>query len=463
MRSLAEIYPEGLEIERVEAARLAAVRASQPKRKSVLDGAPPLRSLGTRTVPLAKPADTKARVRATPFTIPDPKAVPERDWLFGRHYIRKYLTVTVGAGGGGKSAHAVTEVYAMAAGRPLLEPDGPLHRPLRVWYINAEDPRDEIDRRFAAAALHFGITNDDIGDRIFTDTGREQEFVIMRQEGRDMKLVQPMADSMVEEIKARGIDVVIVDPFVSTHELPENDNSAMQQVARAWVDIAQRGNCCVEVIHHIVKGQAEVTADSARGGGALKDKARSLRVINPMTQAEADKFGVEAPGDFFRVDLGKANMTRKSTFNTWRRFVNVPLHNTTSRLSVGDEIGVVEGWRPDAPVAKEPASAAVDPATLEGLKVRLGAADHKENEQAATWAGLVVAELLGLDATRDKPLIKAMLPEWIEAGHLQVAIQRDHHRKPAKYIKPVCGTQKRGAAERSRRSRKTLRRGTLIP
>jgi RecA-family ATPase len=50
------------------------------------------------------------------------------------------------------SAHAVSEVLAMVIGRPLLDSDGSLKAPLRVWYINAEDPQDEIDRRLHAVA-----------------------------------------------------------------------------------------------------------------------------------------------------------------------------------------------------------------------------------------------------------------------------------------------------------------------
>ncbi|MBY5392222.1 AAA family ATPase [Rhizobium leguminosarum] len=91
-------------------------------------------------------------------------------------------------------------------------------KPLKVWWVNAEDPQDEINRRFHAAAKHFAVSNEQIGGRLFTDSGRDQEFVIARQEGRDLKIVEPFIANMVAEIRRREIDVVIVDPFVSTHE-----------------------------------------------------------------------------------------------------------------------------------------------------------------------------------------------------------------------------------------------------
>ncbi|TGP22661.1 MULTISPECIES: AAA family ATPase [unclassified Mesorhizobium] len=129
----------------------------------VIDGAPwVLTPAGEQFSQLPLPPEP---IRASPFKLRDPASLAERDWLFGRHYIRRYLTSTVGAGGGGKSAHAVSEALAMVTGRPLLDPDGPRTRPLRVWYVNCEDPQDEIDRRFHAAAKHFNITAEQIGDR----------------------------------------------------------------------------------------------------------------------------------------------------------------------------------------------------------------------------------------------------------------------------------------------------------
>jgi hypothetical protein len=53
-------------------------------------------------------------IKATPFVIRDPSLISRREFLFASHYLRKYATATFGAGGGGKSAHAVTEALSMA-------------------------------------------------------------------------------------------------------------------------------------------------------------------------------------------------------------------------------------------------------------------------------------------------------------------------------------------------------------
>ncbi|RVQ66164.1 AAA family ATPase [Sinorhizobium medicae] len=384
---------------------------------------------------------------AKPFSLGDPAALPQRDWLFGRHYIRRYVTASVGPGGGGKTAHSISEALAMVTGRPLLDPGGPLTKPLRVWWINAEDPQDEIDRRFHAAAKHFSVTNEQIGGRLFTDSGRDQQFVIARQEGRDLKVVEPFIGDMVAEIRRREIDVVIIDPFVSTHEAQENDNGAMQRVAAAWTRVADEANCSIELVHHVAKNQGEVTADSARGGGAFKDKVRSMRVFNVMTKEEAEKAGVENHRSYFRVDFGKVNMIASGN-SQWRRFVSVALNNGRGLLKAGDEIGVVEAWHwpsRDAVAlraAEERASLISDvpPETLAGLKARLDASDFKASDQANNWAGKLVGEFFDLDVQDkdSKRQVKAMLAAWIDAGELEIVQIQDAYRRVSPHIKPAA-------------------------
>lgn len=370
-----------------------------------------------------QPDDERPRkkIYATQFELPDPASIPERDWLYGKHYIRKYATASVGPGGGGKTAHSISEALAMVSGRPLLDPDGPLTKPLRVWWINAEDPQEEINRRFAAAAKHFGVTKEQISGRLFTDSGRDQDFIIARTNGKDL---------------------IIVDPFVSTHQAQENDNSAMQRVSAAWVRVADEANCGIELVHHVTKGQSEVTADSARGGGAFKDKVRSMRVFNVMTPDEAKNAGVDDHRSYFRVDMGKVNMVASGQ-SQWRRFVSVPLMNGKGLIKTGDEIGVVEPWQwPSAELVAERATAdrlavvaKVPNELLAGLKVRLGNSEYKADPKGKPWAGDFIMELTG--ATNKKEA-KAMLDAWVEGGELAIIEQYDPvARKPRNFIKPA--------------------------
>ena len=88
-------------------------------------------------------------VHATPFEWRDTAQIPKRQWLYGKHLLRKFVSVDVAAGGVGKSSLKIGEALAMASGRDLYDkglPEGAL----TVWLWNLEDPHEEIERRIHA-------------------------------------------------------------------------------------------------------------------------------------------------------------------------------------------------------------------------------------------------------------------------------------------------------------------------
>src|SRR5262249_18467868 len=157
-----------------------------------------------------------------PYVRKDPRKLPRREWLFGTHYIRKYVSVTVSPGGLGKTSNSIAEALAMVSGKPLLSLDGGgLSRPLRVALYNGEDPRDEMERRIEAACLRYKLADDDTAG-LYLDVGREQDLIVVREERGGIKINAPIVEAVVEHIMANDIDVMIIDPFVSTHSVNEN-------------------------------------------------------------------------------------------------------------------------------------------------------------------------------------------------------------------------------------------------
>ena len=63
---------------------------------------------------------TRRKITATPYVWCDPKTIPPRDFLYGYHYVRRYVSLTVAMGGVGKSSEILTEIAAMITGRELL-------------------------------------------------------------------------------------------------------------------------------------------------------------------------------------------------------------------------------------------------------------------------------------------------------------------------------------------------------
>jgi len=96
-----------------------------------------------------------------------------------RHYIRKFISQTVGRSGHGKTSLGKAEALVIVSGRPLLgvTPD----ERVNVWIWNGEDPDEELQRRIMAAVLHYGINREEIEGRLFVDTGRETKIIIAEQ------------------------------------------------------------------------------------------------------------------------------------------------------------------------------------------------------------------------------------------------------------------------------------------
>ncbi|MGD0184022.1 MAG: AAA family ATPase [Roseiarcus sp.] len=316
--------------------------------------------------------DNRAPGVATPFSWQDPATIARREWLGAAgHYIRGFVTATVAPGGVGKSANAIVEALAMVTGYPLPL-RGLAREKLRVWYCNGEDPIDEIQRRFQAAMLHFKIKPDEVAGRLFIDSGHEQNFVFAKEDRNGVAIAVPVVASVTESIKANGIDCLILDPFISFHELSENDNSKMQRVVTQLAYIAKETNASVELIAHAKKlSGREMTADDVRGASALHDKARSLRTINRISEDEAARAGL-APGDhrsIMRIDMGKSSMAPPGSGSTFRKLVSVDLGN-------GDSVGVVTDWH--FPSAEE---SAIDATAeqIESIRGRLTGASARED------------------------------------------------------------------------------------
>ncbi len=352
----------------------------------------------------------------TEFVWRNPADIPPRPWLYGHHLIRGQVSVTVAPGGVGKSSLTICEALAMASGRALL--GDWTAADLKVWVYNLEDPRDELDRRIIAAMQHHDVGPTEIDGRLFVDTGRERLLCTALQTQEGVKIIRPELDALAGEIKAKRIDVLIIDPFVSSHQVSENDNGAIDLVSKEWACLADHCNCAIELVHHTRKTNGETaTTESGRGATALLATARSGRVLNKMSdtkKAEADV--KDDPSTYFAVTRDKANLAPAGDC-VWRRMASVHLDN-------GDSVGVVEVWNwPDAFDGISEKDLLSVQNALEGKGLRYS------DQAGDDWAGVVVAEVLGLDAVADKKRIKKLIETWLKSGALKKGQRTGPNRK----------------------------------
>jgi AAA domain len=230
-------------------------------------------------------------------------------------------------------------------------------------------------------------------------------LVVAAQSRNGTVIARPIVDAIIAEIKRKQLDVLIIDPFIKSHKVTENDNNAIDQVASEWAAIADICNCSIELSHHSRKtGGTEVTIEDMRGAIALVNASRSARVLNKMTKDQAkNAFLEEATAwRYYRIDNGKANMAPPPESAQWYKLISVRLPN-------GDEVGVATAWT--WPNAFE----GVNPHDLRMAQQAVSeGGPWRANHQAKMWVGKPIAKVLGLDLVKDRKRIITILKTWID-------------------------------------------------
>ncbi|MEY2926376.1 MAG: hypothetical protein RL367_853, partial [Pseudomonadota bacterium] len=362
-------------------------------------------------------------ITATPFAWREPGTIPARQWLYGSALLRGSLSLIVAPGAAGKTALTAGMALALATGRDVLAK--PVYRgPKRVWLWNLEDSRDELDRLIMAAASHWQVKPADVAGRLFADSGLDGDGLIMASDGRTgFALNTGTITALTAELLHREIDVLIIDPFVSSHRVSENDNGAIDAVAKAWAKVAVEANCAVLLVHHSRKlSGTENNAESARGASALVNAARSVLAINRMTRDEAERFGIEAgeAGRYFRVYDDKNNRAPPAERSDWYHLHSVSLCNGPDGMN-GDSMPVVVPWTPPSDFS------GVNVNHLCQVQDRIRDRNWRKDSQSGDWAGYAVIDVLGLDPDRktDKARAGRLLKDWIKNGALIVENRLD--------------------------------------
>jgi hypothetical protein len=245
---------------------------------------------------------------------------------------------------------------------------------------------------------------------------------------------RPVIESLIAELVARKIDVLIIDPFVSSHDANENDNSAIDAIAKEWGYVADRANCAVHLVHHVRKGEQEVTTESARGGKALTDAARVVRVFNRMTQADGEKYGIENHRRYYRTYIDKGNLAPPADASDWFQLISVNLGN--GGLQSGDDVGVTVQWEIPDPLA------GVTGRDWEAAAAAIRGGSWRADQRANEWVGKAVATALKLNLSHkpEKARVVGMIKAWIAAGSLVEVELPDQYRALKKYVQVAENT-----------------------
>lgn len=353
---------------------------------------------------------------ATPFSWPKSTALPRRRWIFGRWLLRGEVTAIVAPGGVGKSALGTGISLSLASGQPFLGIE-PYEGAQAAWLINLEDGPDELARQVTAAGQLHGIGPLECNGRLFVDSGLERPLCTAVDTPGGTQIVEPVFQTLSAEMKDRGIAALVVDPFVASHAIAENDNGAIGAVAMRWKRLAEETGAAILLIHHVRKlGGREATIEDSRGAGAMIGAARIGLALNPMSTEEAERFGIVDPAErrrIVRVDMGKANRAPPEAA-WWMKLTSVDLGNGDEDHPA-DLVGVATNWTP--PDAFDGISASQLYEVQQRLIATEGAACASSND----WAGYAIADVIGADADEpsDKARVKALISGWKASGALK--------------------------------------------
>lgn len=373
---------------------------------------------------LSGDAEPGPQLLARPAPLPIPENIPPREWLLGTRLIRRFVSLLIAPGGVGKSALALASATSLATGRNLL--DEHVHHSVPAWFMNLEDPADELHRRLAALMRLHGIANAELHGRLFLHHGRDRRLQLAAATAFGI-ITFPDQDAVLAQARVNGIGLIVVDPFVKSHAVDENSNVQMDAAASAWSEVAEQASAAVMLVHHTRKSGAsgpETGAEAARGAKSLTDAARSASVLSPMSAIEAEQLGVP-PLDrwrHIRLDDAKANLAPLAAAR-WFRMTTIALGNATAAYPHGDQVAAIEPWRPSSPWA------AHTPTELNRVLDLLAAgpapgcryAPTRRGRAQSRWAGDVLVQQLG----STKAQAAMMVETWLKTGLLIASSYHD--------------------------------------
>lgn len=265
----------------------------------------------------------------------DPRAIPKRPWVVDRTVLRGYITQLVAPPGTGKSFFALTLAVSIATGIPLLHQSRKPHEAIPVLFLNNEDDDNEIDRRISGLMQHYELRPEELTDKLYIISGYGSPYLIAETDARKNIVGTSTKNEIIKFCLEKNIGAIVLDPFVSTHDTDENDNSKMEKVMSQYRSIAKEGNVAVILVHHVRKSSGKSESrpgdlDSGRGASSVIGGARIGFTLAGMKKGSAQDLKIpwEIGRHLVRLDNAKQNFSIKDEDAEWYELRSVQLPNT---------------------------------------------------------------------------------------------------------------------------------------
>lgn len=345
--------------------------------------------------------------------------IPPRPWIVPRLLLRDYTTLLIAEGSAGKSTLILAVAAHLALGRDFL--GYKVAAPVASLIYNAEDDRDEMERRLHAVCQWFQFDIHDVMDRVS----------IVQPHGGSLQLTTgdpPTVNTgalqeLIAAAKAINAGMVALDPLVELHSSREDDNVGMRYVMSTLRLLAKEAGAAVLIAHHTSK--AGMGSDSragnmniSRGASAIVNSARIALTLSPATDGDCERFAIpeHERRRFVRLDDAKMNMALVSDKPVWLKREGVTIAN-------GDDVGVLAPFDMVANAAREAASLAQYAAAV---LTQRGTASLPLVEAASALQG--IDPLMGqLPLTSVKARLEQRLAGGVMVDEGRVRVERVRH------------------------------------
>ena len=277
---------------------------------------------------------------ARPLRRFDPANIPPVPWIIPGLAARRMVSALVGPGGVSKSTWTLHLAVAGATGRGDIC-GFPVRERQRVWVYSQEDTIEVMEARLAAVMQVFGVSHDDMEDDrgqpmmyLNSGVGRGNRLELVTRE-RDVVKVGKDLGRAVESGKEIGASLIILDPLISFHDSPENENTQMRKVMEYISDIAFDADCAVELIAHTGKPDKASSKGlagnqyAARGATAIIDAVRAAATLVSMSEDDRKTWIIptgESHLDYVRIDDAKMNIGKMGRKPRWFKREDVVVH-----------------------------------------------------------------------------------------------------------------------------------------
>lgn len=358
--------------------------------------------------------------------------IPPRAFIYGTILQLGHATLLSASGGVGKSVFALAMAIDLACGVDHLGA-GPF-KVRKVMCYNAEDDLQEMHRR-ATAYMEFCEFTPQmralVEENLTLISGVANPMKLAEYRDGSVHISRDNIDLLEFMMTEKGVEVLVLDPLISLHSIPENANSEMAVLIAELKALIARANAAMMLAHHDKKNISnrsieEASQDDARGAGTITTPMRAIVNLKRLSKKDAERLRIPASSAkrIIALTLGsKSNYSPRDASSRLFFSNSVQADNATADYSADNTVALSVYQLPKV-------STFITDEHRDVILAGIASGEYRSATQALQPLVDFVTECTGAQSSDEtRKLTVAALKEWQSKGWIAVEKKRDEHRK----------------------------------